>query len=192
MNTTQPNHPPGNMDAIILQAFGALTALDAVKNTRYREHHKPILINDVLAYVQGRTTLNTKRVELQLCCDLSVRRQYQQLLKLNCVEHISKPRAAHSENLFDKRIGEQGVSLKLKQSKGDANQFYLIIELPDNLLEHLSVEPGKTLVLHANTLSQTQRLVFPPLHDARTHVIIKKDEPLFALLQDHDVEIDIQ
>ena len=64
----------------------------------------------------------------------------------------------------------------------------LIIELP----ETIKVDKDKSLVLHANTETQTQRTVFPAIHDGRSRIIINKEDPLFALLQDHDVEIDIQ
>jgi len=188
MNTTPMSKPSMSGGDAILKAYGVLTALSAIKNTTFTDSQKPVLINDVLAYVKGRTTKHTERVELQLTTNLNIRRQYQQLLKLNRVEHIAKPRAAHSDGVFEIRVGEHGVLLKLKQSKGNANQFYLIIEMS----ESVNVEANKVLVLHANTTTQTQRAVFPPLHDVRSQMIIQKDELLFALLQDHDVEIDIQ
>jgi hypothetical protein len=103
------------------------------------------------------------------------------------VEHIAKPRAAHSEAVFEKRVGTNGVLIKLKQSKGNASQYYLIIEASN--ASGLSAE--KSIVLHANTERLTQRAVFPPLHDGRTQIILGVSDPLFDVLQDHDVEIDI-
>jgi hypothetical protein len=75
----------------------------------------------------------------------------------------------------------------LKQSKGHEEQYYLILELP----ESIASAQDKPLVLHANTETQTQRVVFPPAQDGRSQIIISADERLFSLLHDHDVEIDI-
>jgi len=188
MSPQQNNGPMSEKDQAILKAYGVLNALHAVNTHQPEGVKKPVLINDILAYIQGRTTSGTKRVEVALNNDLTVRRQYKQLLRVKQVEHIAKPRAAHSDDVFEKRIGEQGVLLKLKQSKGNDEQYYLIIELPDAI----SVQSDKPLVLHANTESQTQRAVFPPVHDGRSQIILNKNDVLFSLLQDHDVEIDIQ
>jgi hypothetical protein len=175
-------------DEQILKAYGVLTAISAVESHDPVACKTPILINEILAYVQGSNNAASQRVQIALANDLMVRRQYMQLLKLNQLEHIAKPRAAHTEAVFAVRVGEHGVILKMKQSKGDAQQFYLIIELP----ETIKVDKDKSLVLHANTETQTQRTVFPAIHDGRSRIIINKEDPLFALLQDHDVEIDIQ
>ena len=174
---------------LILQAYGVLTGMQgldrACHNTRVDE--KPVLISDLVAFINGRQSKDTPAVENALTQNLAVRQQYKQLLQLNCITHIAKPRAAHSDEIFDKRIGEHGVQLKLKKSVAQNSQYYLVLEVPDAL----SVEEGQCLILHANTNTLTQRCVFPPLHDKRTHVILEENSPIIALLQDHDVEIDI-
>ncbi len=173
----------------ILHAYGVLTGMQGFENApRADVTNKPILINDLLAYVSGRQNELTPLVEQALNQNLAVRRQYKQLLQLNNVSHIAKPRAAHSDEIFEKRIGEHGVLLKLKKSKAQTNQYYLILEIP----EALAIESGRNLVLHANTNTLTQRCVFPPLHDNRAQVILDENNPILALFQDHDVEIDIQ
>lgn len=172
----------------ILQAYGVLTALHAIETEQPMQAEKPVLINDILAYVKGRTTTQTQRVEVAIASNLSVRRQYKQLLNINQIGHIARPRAAHSGPMYDLRIGEQGLRLMLKQSKGHPDQYYLILELP----ESFSQVHGRPLVLHANTETRTQRAVFPPVHDRLSQIILSSDDALFSLLQDHDVEIDIQ
>lgn len=187
--STNFSHGRDNQDnQTILQAYGVLSALHAVETHQASQTQKPVLINDILAYIKGRTNQETQRVEGAITSNLNVRRQYKQLLRVNPIGRIDKPRAAHSAMMFEMRIGDQGVCLKLKQSKGHQEQYYLILELP----ETFSAVQDKTLVLHANTDTKTQRAVFPPMHDRRSQIILSAGDPLFSLLQDHDVEIDIQ
>lgn len=188
MSPHDKHGPSSHNDQAILQAYGVLTALHAIERAPIAQMDKPVLINDILAYIKGRNGPQTARVELALVTQLPVRRQYKHLLRLNRIAHIARPRAAHSGAVFDLRIGEHGVRLMLKQSKGHPQQHYLIIELPENITS----VPDKPLVLHANTDTLTQRAVFPPVHDRRSQIILSADDDLFSLLQHHDVEIDIQ
>lgn len=187
MSTQQTNGPINEKDQAILQAYGVLTALHVIETQQALQAEKPVLINDILAFVKGRVTSETTRVEDALGTNLTLRRQYRQLLKSKQLAHIARPRAAHSGDILEKRIGEHGVRLMLKQSKGHEEQYYLILELP----ESIASAQDKPLVLHANTETQTQRVVFPPVQDGRSQIILSADELLFSLLQDHDVEIDI-
>jgi hypothetical protein len=95
--------------------------------------------------------------------------------------------------VFERRVGAQGVVIKLKASKAHPDQFYLLVEVPSALTsgDQPALPEGRILVLHANTPTHTERCVFPPLHDARTQIILERSAPLFRLLQDHDVEIDL-
>lgn len=172
----------------ILRAYGVLSALHVMQQHQPETGSRRVLINDVLDYVQGRSRPNTARVAAAIQSDLTLRRQYRQLLAVNRLEHMAKPRAAHSAGLFERRVGEQGMVLKLKQSKGNAQHYYLILEIPDSL----RVDAARSLVLHANTESLSERVVFPPLHDGRAQVILHNTGLLFNLLKDADVEIDIQ
>lgn len=188
MNDHQNTKTIQPCDQKILETYGILTALNLVNKSDRNAAKITILINDIMAYVNGETNQKTALVQKALTEDLTIRRQYMQLVKQNELEHIAKPRAAHSNEIFEKRVGDQGVVLKLKQSKGNASQYYLIVEFPASM----DSNSGKSIVLHANTDRQTQRAVFPPLHDGRTQIILDKAEPLFRLLQDHDVEIYFQ
>lgn len=187
MSPQQTNGPINEKGQAILQAYGVLTALHAIETQQALEMERPVLINDILAYVKGRTTSETNRIQAAISSHLAVRRQYRQLLKSKQIAHIARPRAAHSGDILEKRIGEHDVRLMLKQSKGHEEQYYLILELPEAIASH----QDKPLILHANTETQTQRVVFPPVQDGRSQIILSADELLFSLLQDHDVEIDI-
>jgi hypothetical protein len=187
MSPQQTKGPINHRDQAILQAYGVLSALHGIDTQQPLDAEKPVLINDILAFVKGRVTPETVRVEVALGSNLTLRRQYRQLLQNKKLAHIARPRAAHSGDMLEKRIGEHGVVLKLKQSKGHEEQYYLILELP----ESIAATHDQPLVLHANTDTQTERAVFPPAQDGRSQIILRSDELLFSLLHDHDVEIDI-
>ena len=183
--------PEKSTDESILRAFGALNAIAGLEQPSATP--QPVLISDLVQYISGLSSERTAVVEQALRNNITLRQQYRTLLATSRIEAFARPRAAHSDEVFERRVGEHGIVLKLKASRARPDQFYLLVEVPSALLvgDQQTIKEEQVLVLHANTPEETERCVFPPLHDARTQIILEKTAPLFRLLQDHDVEIDL-
>ena len=177
---------PNERQKEVLRVYSVLAGNHDVQ--LHNTSNKPVLIHELVAFANGLSGARDREISERLGRDLTLRLQYRDLLKTLLVDSFAKPRAAHSAGLLEKRIGINGVVLKLKAAKAQVGQYYLIIEIPN----HIDKPADQPVVLNVFTRDKSERLVFPALHDRRTQLIISQSDLVFALLQDHDLEIDIQ
>ena len=177
---------PSKKQQEILALYGVLAGQEAIQ--RHTASTRPVLINELVAFANGLTGPRDAEISARVGSELTLRRQYRDLITTSAVDSFAKPRAAHSASIFDERRGANGVVLKLKAAQQKKGQYYLIIEVP----AHLAKSSDQPVILHAFTTTQAERAVFPPLHDGRTQIVISETDAVFAVLHDHDVEIDIK
>lgn len=151
----------------------------------------PILYNDLFKYVRGVTNLDAARIEQAVGSDLRLRRTYLDLVKDRQRFFMPKAAAASSDTLLRERDSEhftiKVVSSNRQRSKGQASQYYIILQLKSQQL----AEEGAELVLHVTNGESIARCNFPPLQDGRTQVVVEEDDGLFNLITDMDAEITI-
>jgi len=147
---------------------------------------KPVIFNDLYGYILGSPNIDRSMVEKELESNVK--------LKAICAEILSRERtffasrlvAAQSTEVLDQRTGE-GFVLKIRESKADPNQYYLILEV--DILSYQ--KEHSRVVLHAYTDEQSGSCVFPALQDGKSQIIMEKDNKLLKLLRDSDPEISI-
>ncbi len=147
---------------------------------------KAVIFNDLYLYVMGSDRVDRSAVEQVLEGNEKLKSVYEKMLYGERLFYTQRLVAAESNEHIDQRSGE-GFVLKIRESKADSNQYYLILEV-DPLLYR---KAKRTVVLHACTDKVTSSCVFPALYDGKTQLIVSKGDKLLTLLRESDPEISI-
>lgn len=167
------------------QVFVALQAKKALKQPLAGQ--KPVLFADIVGYVMGKSD-NADGIHQAINSDLSKRRIYQQVLNQSRFAVGLREAHAKSAGEIELRRGN-GFVVKLKTSKANAQQCYVILILDDTLLDdaktsHLINDADKSIVLHISGEQSHQRLQFPPLFDGKSQLMITVDDERLLMLKD--------
>ena len=158
------------------QVFVALQAKKALKQPL--TNAKPLLFADIVRYVMGKSD-NADDVRRAINSDLSKRRMYQQVL--NQSRFAVGLREAHAKSIgeVELRRGE-GFVVKLKVSKANAQQCYLILVLD----ETLESREDKSVMLHIESEDSHCAIQFPPIFENKSQLVMATDDEALLMLKD--------
>jgi len=147
---------------------------------------KPVIFNDVYGYIIGSPNIDRSLVEKEIEGNTKLKAMVKEILSKERVFFLSRLVAAHSTEAVEQRTGE-GFVLKIRESKADSDQYYLILEV-----DILSYQKDHSrVVLHAHTDEKSASGVFPALQEGKSQIIVEKDNKLLTLLKNSDPEISI-
>ena len=170
------------------QVFTALQTKRALGRTISGE--KPVMFADIVRYVMGND--DQEGVVYQaICNDLSKRRMYQQALNQSRFAFGKQEAHAQSAGEIELRQGE-GFTIKLKFSRANANQCYVILLLDESLLsKSVLADPDRAIILHISDTEQHKRLQFPPLLDGKSQLMMLADDERLILLKNINTELSL-
>lgn len=155
---------------------------------------RPLLVNDLMQYVRGATCAEAA-VRARLAVDLSWRRLYQQALQQSNYQ-LPIAAAADSDDAIVSRVGH-GWELKLISAKA-LPQVYLKLQFDApwpadgrRFTLHASASAGSAEIEPTHQSIQQPdeqpanvvRLVFPPLLDGQTQLVLANEDPALEVLR---------
>lgn len=170
------------------QVFVTLQAKKALKKPLTEA--KPVLFADIVGYVMGKSD-KADDVHRAINSDLSKRRIYQQVLNQSRFAVGLREAHAKSSGEIELRSGH-GFTIKLKTSKANIQQCYVILVLDETLLARDEVQDAdKAIILHITGEQGHQRLQFAPLFDGKSQLMIATDDERLLMLKDINNELSL-
>lgn len=188
--------PSNAKSSLSEQVFVALQAKKALRQPL--TNTKPVMFADIVAYVMGKSE-NADDVHQAINSDLSKRYIYKEVLNQSRFAVGLREAHAKSTGEIELRRG-QGFTIKLKTSRANAQQCYVILVLDETLLDgnktsQLLSDTDKSIVLHIcgefNHEHRHQRLQFPPLFDGKSQLMITADDERLLMLKDINNELSL-
>ena len=197
----------------------AFIALQAARGLRSGSLSRPVMFGEMVHYIHGTAEVDELRVEEQIGSNLSLRRQFNQLLEAARVATAPKQALAASEEasvddgktkVSVAKRETRSFTLAFKHSKANADQIYVLLTVhPESgmadghapvVLASKQVGPGgasevepsseKDLSVRAGLL-ELVRLCFPPLKDHRAQLLLVTGDQRLVLAQDSDAELSL-
>jgi hypothetical protein len=166
-------------------AFDALSTMDGITDRRdtFKGGIQRIGFSDLYSFVTSSDSMMDEKLERALEQDGRLRGELDRLLERTAVYRFPKLAAA-SSGKADHRGGE-GFLIRLKQSRAEQTQTYVIIELAPDF-----PEAPKILFLR----SAPDRYIKHPLpeaHDGVIQVLAEEDSDLVRALRKVDTEVSL-
>lgn len=140
-----------------------------------------VSLSDIARYVMG---ADVPAVEAKLQQDLTVRRQYQQLLKKQRRMYMPVANAAASTDLILERDSDL-FSILVLPAKNHPGQYYVSLQLKPSA----DLEQNAELVMHVILEDKVARCNFPPLRSGRGQVVVSEQDLLFKLISSANSEV---
>jgi len=167
-------------------AEAAFVALQGVRGLQQSSEHRPVLLGELVHYLQGHVAVDDGRIREQLKAQLSLRRQFNQLLNDLRVATAPRQAQAASAGLLNARE-TRAFSLKFKVSRAHPDQVYVLLAV----LGEACMADGRQPVLIASKDSDIVRLCFPVLNDHSAQALLLADDERLILLRDPDAELSL-
>ena len=176
----------GNQNAMDFgQTESVFIALKALQGIHQCEAELPVLLADVVHYLQGGER-RKQQIERAISSDLRVRKQYRMLLQHMRVATAAREALAQDVAELDVRQGD-GFRILFRRSRADAGQTYVILELD----AHSDLSPDVDYMLLAEDEHTVVRLLFVAPDAGRSQTILPSDDGQLATLKKPDVELSL-
>lgn len=169
------------------KAFGALITLDDLRRRRIARGEqnaaldmRPVGFSDLYAYAMGRGGIGERDIKQAMLRNPALRGQLGSLLRRVSIYRAPQVAAASSGEI-DRREGE-GFVIRLKVSRADPEQTYVIIELahPEGRVPHHLFLFGE---------HETSRFDLPEVQEGIMQILAASTSPLVSGLKDIKREV---
>ena len=149
----------------------------------------PVMFGELVHYAYGTALVDELRVKTAINNDLSLRRQFDSLLKDARVASAPSQAQAASGAPEPGSIQRKtrAFSLNFKPSRASANQVYVLLTVyPES-----GLEDGHCPVIIASLVSEIGRLQFPQLKDQAAQLLMEIDDQRLVIAQNADAELSL-
>ena len=146
----------------------------------------PVMFGELVHYVHGTATVDEFRVKTAIGSDLTLRRQFNNLLDSSRVAAApSQAQAATGDPLRQRKT--RAFTLLFKPSRANADQIYvlLIVHAESGMVD------GHRPVIIASLASEIERLQFPLLKDRSTQLLVDVGDQRLKIVQNADAELSL-
>ena len=149
----------------------------------------PVMFGELVHYVHGTATVDEDRVKAAIASNLTLRRQFNSLLKSSRVAAaLSQAQAASDEPvsaLIQRKT--RAFTLLFKPSRANADQIYVLLTVH----AESGMVDGHRPVIIASLASEVGRLQFPRLKDQSAQLLLDVDDQRLVIAQNADAELSL-
>lgn len=178
---TDWNRLTPEQQALAEQSFVALSARSTLRAQAGGDQRPRLDLGTLYAYATNPDTVLPAGAEEQLQSDPDLRETLHRLLTKSAAGHLPRAAAASSGTLLVREA--DGFRIRLRESRADASQVYVLIELP---------QPGmpapRALFIYGED-GGCRKFPLPADQDGVVQLLTAADSPLVSGLQDHRTEI---
>lgn len=169
--------------------FVTLQALRGVRGGYDSRSASPVMFGELVHYVHGSAEIDEDRVKAAICTDLTLRRQFNNLLNSSRVATApSQAQAASGEpvpGLTQRKT--RAFTLLFKPSRANADQIYILLSVH----AESGMADGHRPVIIASLASEVGRLQFPPLKDQSAQLLLGVEDQRLVIAQNADAELSL-
>ncbi len=145
-----------------------------------------VMFGELVHFVHGTATVDEPRVKAAIGNDLTLRRQFNSLLKSSRVAMApSQAQAATGEVLEQRKT--RAFTLLFKPSRANADQIYVLLTVH----AESGIVDGHRPVIIANVATGIGRLQFPPLKDKSAQLLLEANDQRLIIAQNADAELSL-
>jgi hypothetical protein len=178
---TQWNTLSAEQQALAAQTFVALSTRSTLRSEAQTAAPTGIDFGSLYRYATDPEATLPEGGEAALRHDGRLREALHRLLAKTAVCHLPRAAAASSGTLLVRELEQ--FRIRLRESRADAHQVYVLIELPDGL-----PTAPQALFIYGDDGS-SRKFPLPPPQAGVIQLLTSSDSPLINGLQDHRTEI---
>lgn len=160
--------------------------VQAIRGLNQRSATRAVLLNDLINYINGHEGIDDAWIRQALNSNLTLRRQFNQLLASKRVGFDQVQAQADSGELVQERVAET-FTLKFKLSRANTKQVYVLLKVSPEACLAESHKP----VLIVEKSDVVERICFPELCDGIAQTLLESDDQRLILLRDPEAEISL-
>ena len=164
-------------------------SLQAIRGAKAECTKVPVMFGELVHYVHGTATVDEQRVKTAISNDLSLRRQFDSLLK-NARVAAAPSQAQAASGASDPGSMQRktrAFTLLFKPSRANADQIYVLLTVH----AESGMKDGHCPVIIASLASEIGRLQFPPLKDQSAQLLMDVDDQRLVIVHNADAELSL-
>jgi len=149
----------------------------------------PVMFGELVHYVHGTATVDEDRVKAAIASNLTLRRQFNSLLKNSRVAVAASQAQAASDEPISALVQRKtrAFTLLFKPSRANADQIYVLLTVH----AESGMVDGHRPVIIASLASEVGRLQFPLLKDQSAQLLLDVDDQRLVIAQNADAELSL-
>ena len=162
-------------------AESAFIAIQNKRGLRIGEGSRPVLFNDLMAYLNGSEYVDNPSIEQELSRNLVLRKQFNELIASQRVGFCDALAMADSGDEIKERLSEH-FELYFKTDIANNEQVYVLLTItsPELLVDKEEAKP----VVILEKENSCMQVAFPPLYGSSSQIILTVDDEQLRWLRD--------